>query len=53
MIYCVKVDATATHDVLKSTMEYVAKLTSTMKSELQPQVAKENAADTLQKWLAN
>ena len=53
VIYCVKVDATATHEVIKSTMEYVAKLTAAMKKELAPKEAEEKPADTLNKWLTN
>lgn len=53
VIYCVKLDATATHDTIKSTMEYVAKLTTAMKKELAPQEKKENSKETLNKWLAD
>ena len=53
VIYCVKLDATATHDTIKSTMEYVAKLTTAMKKELAPQEKKENSTETLNKWLAD
>ena len=51
VIYCVKVDATATHEVVKSTMEYVAELSKTMKKELSPQAEKDDPAATLSKWL--
>lgn len=53
VIYCVKLDATATHDTVKSTMEYVAKLTTAMKKELAPAKAKEDSTETLNKWLAD
>ena len=53
VIYCCKVDATATPDALKSTMEYVAKLTSVTKKDLTPAATTENAADTLDSWLGS
>ncbi|MDG1897810.1 MAG: serine protease [Fuerstiella sp.] len=53
VIYCCKVDATATPGALKSTMEYVAKLTSVSKKELIPATSSKNAADTLDSWLGN
>lgn len=53
VIYCVKLDATATHDTVKSAMEYVAKLSSAMKKELAPAKEKENSTATLNKWLAD
>jgi hypothetical protein len=52
IIYCVKLDATATPDAVKSTIEYVAKLTSMMKKELAPKKQNvQNAAQTLESWL--
>ncbi len=53
LVYVVKIDATATPDALKSSMEYVAKLTSAMKKELEPQKEAASASDTLNEWLAN
>jgi hypothetical protein len=53
MIYCVKLDATATPDVVKSTMEYVAKLTRTASKELLPKDVAVNASQTLDGWLSN
>ena len=53
VIYCCKVDATATPGSLKSTMEYVAKLTSVTKKDLIPAVSSKNGADTLDSWLGN
>jgi serine protease Do len=53
VIYCCKVDATATPGALKSTMEYVAKLTSVTKKDLIPAVSSKNGADTLDSWLGN
>ncbi len=51
IIYCIKLDATATPDTLKSAMEYVSKLTVIMKKELQPKAKAESASDTLEEWL--
>ena len=51
VIYVVKLDATATHETMKSTMEYVAKLTAAMKKEMAPEAKTETATDTLNKWL--
>ncbi len=53
LIYCVKMDATATPDAVKSTMQYVAKLTAAMKKELTPKTEAQSASDTLNAWLAN
>lgn len=52
VMYCVKLDATAAPDALKSTMEYIAKLTLTMKKELSSTTQAQNAGDTLTDWLA-
>jgi hypothetical protein len=51
IIYCVKLDATASPAAVKSTMEYVAKLTGIMKKELQPQKEATTAAEVLDDWL--
>jgi hypothetical protein len=51
VIYCAKLDATAAPDALRSTMEYVAKLTTIMKKELAPSDTKVAAADNLDDWL--
>ena len=53
VIFVVKVDATATHDAVKSTMEYVAKLSSAMKKELAPKKEKEDPRAILSNWLMN
>jgi hypothetical protein len=53
ILYCVKLDATATPDALRSTMEYVAKLTTSMKKELTADKSAESASDTLSEWLGN
>ncbi len=52
IVYCVKLDATATPDAVKSTMEYVAKLTGIMKKELQPKKEAATAAQVLDDWLS-
>ncbi|WP_161603352.1 S1 family peptidase [Blastopirellula marina] len=51
VIYCVKIDATAAPDAVKSTMEYVSKLTSVSKKDLTPQESVQNASQTLDSWL--
>jgi serine protease Do len=52
VIYCAKLDATAPADALRSTMEYVAKLTTVMRKELAPADTKaEKASETLDDWL--
>jgi hypothetical protein len=52
VIYCAKLDATAAPVALRSTMEYVAKLTTIMKKELAPSDTKVAAAsDNLDDWL--
>jgi hypothetical protein len=52
VIFSVKLDATAAPDALRSTLDYVAKLTTIMKKELSPADGKATAAsDTLDDWL--
>ena len=51
LLYCVKIDATASPDAVKSTMEYVAKLTRTAKKELLPKDDVKTASQTLDAWL--
>lgn len=51
IIYVVKMDATCTPDTLKSAMQYVSKLTVSMKKELSPKDKAEKASDTLEEWL--
>lgn len=53
VVYCVKIDATASPDAVKSTMEYVAKLTNSMAGQLAPQGKVQDANDTLAGWLVN
>ena len=53
ILYCVKMDATASPDAVKSTMDYVAKLTRTAKKELLPKDEIQAASKTLDSWLAN
>lgn len=52
VIYTVKIDATATPDAVKSTMQYVAKLTNVSKKDLVPQESIQNASETLDSWLS-
>ena len=53
VMYVAKLDATATHEVLRSTLEYVAKISIAMKDELSPQQEQVAASQTLASWLAN
>ncbi len=53
VIFVCKVDATATPMSLKSTMEYVAKLSSLAKKDLSPTAATEKPADVLNSWLSS
>lgn len=53
VIYLSKIDATATPRAIKSTMEYVAKLTNLMKKDLEPATSKSAPADVLNDWLSN
>ena len=52
LLYCVKMDATASPDAVKSSMDYVAKLTRTAKKELLPKEEVQTASQTLDAWLA-
>ena len=52
VIYLAKIDATASPDALRSTMEYVAKLTAIMKKELAAKDGKTTVtSDSLDDWL--
>ncbi len=53
IIYCVKLDATASADAMKSTMEYVAKLSAATKKDLEKKAAAPKSNETLNDWLAN
>jgi len=53
VMYVAKVDATATHDALRSIMEYVAKISLVMKDELSPKERAASASETLAQWLAD
>ncbi|QDU96785.1 S1 family peptidase [Lignipirellula cremea] len=53
IIYCVKLDATASADAVSSTMEYVAKLSAAMKKDLAEKPETASAGDTLANWLAD
>lgn len=52
VIYVCKVDATATPRALKSTMEYVAKLTNIAKKDLAPAESKDSPEQILSSWLS-
>lgn len=52
VIYVCKVDATATPRALKSTMEYVAKLTSIARKDLAPAESKDSPEQILSSWLS-
>jgi serine protease Do len=53
VIFVCKVDATATPRALKSTMQYVAKLTNLAKKDLKPAATTEDPANVLASWLSN
>ena len=52
VVYCAKLDATAAPDAVRSTMQYVAKLTALMKKDLAPKDEKvTNPNDKIDEWL--
>jgi serine protease Do len=52
VVYCAKIDATASAEAVRSTMQYVAKLTTIMRKELAPADPKATtASDKLDDWL--
>ncbi len=51
VIYCAKLDATTAPAAVRSTMEYVAQLTSLSKKSFAPQEQAEKASETLDSWL--
>tara|TARA_R110002049_G_scaffold2750_4_gene22044 strand:- start:250532 stop:251728 length:1197 start_codon:yes stop_codon:yes gene_type:complete len=53
IMYVAKIDATATHEALRSTMEYIAKISIAMKAELSPETKQKTASETLASWLAD
>jgi hypothetical protein len=53
VIFVCKIDATATPMALKSTMEYVAKLSSLAKKDLTPAASTEDPSKLLNSWLTN
>ena len=53
VIYVCKIDATATPRTLKSTMEYVAKLTNLTRKDLTPAETNTEPATVLNAWLSN
>ena len=52
LLYVCKIDATATPRALKSTMEYVAKLTNLAKNDLTPKTTSDSAEQILSSWLS-
>lgn len=52
VLYVCKIDATATPRALKSTMEYVAKLTNLAKKDLTPTTSKDSPEQILSSWLS-
>lgn len=51
MMYVAKVDATASHESLASTIEYVARITQNMQQKLEPKPEVKTAGSTLNAWL--
>ena len=51
VIYCAKLDATSAPDATRSTMEYVAKLTTVMKKDLATDGKVTTTSDSLDDWL--
>ncbi len=52
VLFCAKLDATASPDAVRSTIEYVAKLATMMKKELAaPETTAKTASDGLEDWL--
>ncbi|HZZ73923.1 MAG TPA: serine protease [Pirellulales bacterium] len=52
VVYCAKIDASAAPDALRSTTEYVAKLTALMKKDLAPKDEKvKNPNEKIDEWL--
>lgn len=52
VLYVCKIDATATPRALKSTMEYVAKLTNLASKDLTPTTSKDSPEQILSSWLS-
>jgi hypothetical protein len=52
VMYVAKLDATATHEALRSTLEYIAKISISMKEELSPKEKEKTASETLASWLS-
>lgn len=51
IVYCVKLDATASADALKSTLVYVAKLSTAAKKDFQELERSPSSTDRLSNWL--
>lgn len=52
LLYVAKLDATAPEEALRATIDYVARIASEMRGELEPQPKGESSSDTLAAWLA-
>ncbi len=53
LIYVAKVDATASHQALSSTIDYVARLAGAMEKQLSTKEKEKSAEETIAKWLAD
>ena len=53
LIYVAKLDATASHQALASTIEYVARLAGAMDKQLSGKTKAKSAEQTIAKWLAD
>ncbi len=53
LIYVAKVDATASHEALSSTIDYVARLAGAMEKQLNKAEKAKTAEETIAKWLAD
>ncbi len=53
LIYVAKLDATASHQALSSTIDYVARLAGAMEKQLNPKQKEQSAEETIAKWLAD
>ncbi len=52
IVFCAKLDATAAPDAVRSTMEYVAKITTLVKKDIAPkEEVSENPNDKIDEWL--
>jgi hypothetical protein len=53
LIYVAKLDATASHQALASTIDYVARLAGAMEKQLKTKQKEKSAEETIAKWLAD